>query len=266
MKRLTTTTIALAAILIPSVCFAWGRDGHRITGFIAAKYLTPQAAAAVKDLLGEQTLADVSTWPDEIRRERKHTAPWHYANPAPDSDRFNLERDCPEEGCVVSAIIKFSHILRDKKATRQERIEALKFVVHFVGDIHQPLHLGNARDRGGNDIKVTFFENRTNLHSLWDSGMIRRTKKSWSEYAKELAANITPHQRIQYGTLNPVVWATESHKLAVNNAYAIPKDGRIGQEYLDTNIPVIERRLSVAGVRLAVLLNAVFDETKELPF
>ncbi len=102
-----TTTIALAAILIPTVCFAWGRDGHRITGFIAAKYLTPQAAAAVKDLLGEQTLADVSTWPDEIRRQRKHTAPWHYANPAPGSDGFNLERDCPEEGCVVSAIIKW---------------------------------------------------------------------------------------------------------------------------------------------------------------
>ena len=93
MKR-HTTTITLIAVLIPSVCFAWGRDGHRITGFIAAKYLTPQAAAAVKDLLGNESLADVSTWPDEIRRQRKHTAPWHYANPAPDSDRFKLERDC----------------------------------------------------------------------------------------------------------------------------------------------------------------------------
>ncbi len=265
MKR-HTTTIALCAILIPSVCFAWGRDGHRITGFIAAKYLTPQAAAAVKDLLGEQTLADVSTWPDEIRRERRQTAPWHYANPAPDSDRFNLERDCPEEGCVVSAIIKFSHVLRDKTASRKDRIEALKFVVHFVGDVHQPLHLGYARDKGGNDIKVTFFENNTNLHSLWDSGMIRRTKKSWSEYATELAANITLQEQILYGRLDPVVWATESHKLAVSNAYAVPKDGRIGQDYLDKNIRVVNNRLSVAGVRLALLLNVIFDETKELPF
>ncbi len=190
MKK-CTTTIALAAILIRSVCFAWGRDGHRITGFIAAKYLTPQAAAAVKDLLGEQTLADVSTWPDEIRRERKHTAPWHYANPAPDSTGFNLERDCPDEGCVVSAIIKYSYVLRDKSAPRKDRVEALKFVVHFVGDVHQPLHLGRKRDRGGNDIKVRFFENDTNLHSLWDSSMIRRTKKGWTEYATELAAKIT---------------------------------------------------------------------------
>ena len=261
-----TTAITLIAILIPSVCFAWGRDGHRITGFIAAKYLTPQAAAAVKDLLGDQTLADVSTWPDEIRRERKETAPWHYANPAPDSDRFNLERDCPEEGCVVSAIIKFSHILRDGNASRRERIEALKFVVHFVGDVHQPLHLGYARDRGGNDIKVTFFENNTNLHSLWDSGMIRHTKKGWSDYATELAANITPQQRVLYGKLDPVVWATESYLLARSNAYAIPKDGQLGQDYLDKNIRVIERRLSMAGVRLAALLNVIFDETKELPF
>ena len=264
MKRHTTTTIALAAILIPSACFAWGRDGHRIIGYIAAKYLTPQAAAAVKDLLGNESLADVSTWADQIRRKRKHTAPWHYVNPVPGSDGLNL--DCPEQGCVVSAIIEYSHVLRDKNASRQQRIEALKFVVHFVGDIHQPLHVGRARDKGGNDIKVTFFENRTNLHSLWDSGMIRRTKKGWTEYAAELTAKITPQQRVLYGTLDPAVWANESHRLAHSNAYDIPKDGQLGQDYFDKNIPVVNDRLSVAGVRLALLLNVIFDETKELPF
>ena len=189
----------------------------------------------------------------------------HYANPAPGSDGFNLERDCPEQGCVVSAIIKYSHVLRDKNASREDKIEALKFVVHFVGDVHQPLHLSRAHDEGGNDIKITFLENNTNLHSLWDSGMIRRTKKGWSEYATELAAHITPQQRIQFGTVDPVAWATESHKLAVSNAYDVPKDGRLGQDYLDKNIPVVNDRLSMAGVRLAVLLNAVFEETKGLP-
>ena len=189
----------------------------------------------------------------------------HYANPAPGSDGFNLERDCPEQGCVVSAIIKYSHVLRDKNASREDKIEALKFVVHFVGDVHQPLHLSRAHDEGGNDIKITFLENNTNLHSLWDSGMIRRTKKGWSEYATELAAHITPQQRIQFGTVDPVAWATESHKLAVSNAYDVPKDGRLGQDYLDKNIPVVNDRLSMAGVRLAVLLNAVFDKTKGLP-
>ena len=261
-----TATIALCAILIPSVCFAWGRDGHRITGYIAETLLTPQARAAVRDLLGNESLADVSTWADEILRERKNTAPLHYVNIDPSHDRFDLQRDCPKEGCVVSAIIENSHVLRDENATRQERIEALKFLVHFVGDVHQPLHVAHARDKGGNDIKVTFFEDNTNLHSLWDSGMIRRTKKGWSEYATELAANITPQQRVLYGTLDPVTWASESYLLARSNAYAVPKDGRLGQDYFDKNIRVVSNRLSVAGVRLALLLNVIFDETKELPF
>ncbi|MCH8881549.1 MAG: hypothetical protein IID34_16915 [Planctomycetes bacterium] len=96
--------------------------------------------------------------------------------------------------------------------------------------------------------------------------MIRRTKKGWTEYATELASKITLQERVMYGTLDPVVWATESHKLAHSNAYDVPKDGRIGQDYFDKNIPVLNERLAVAGVRLAALLNAVFDETKELPF
>ncbi len=96
--------------------------------------------------------------------------------------------------------------------------------------------------------------------------MIRRTKKGWTEYATELAANITPQQRVQYGSLDPVAWATESHKLAHSNAYDVPKDGQIGQDYFDKNIPVVNERLTAAGVRLAALLNAVFDETKELPY
>ena len=184
---------------------------------------------------------------------REHTWPNSYGFPDDGSNNYPYTF-----GTQSSSLERFT-------APRQERIEALKFVVHFVGDVHQPLHLGNARDRGGNDVKVTFFENNTNLHSLWDSGMIRRTQKGWTEYATELAAKITPQERVLYDTLDPVVWATESHKLAHSNAYDVPKDGRLGQDYFDKNILVIERRLSMAGVRLAALLNAIFDETKALP-
>ncbi len=101
-----TTCISLLAILIPSICFGWGRDGHRITGYIAERLLSPQARAAVHELLGNESLADVSTWADEIRRERKDTAPWHYANIDPSHNAFELKRDCPEQGCIVSAIVK----------------------------------------------------------------------------------------------------------------------------------------------------------------
>jgi len=107
-------------------------------------------------------------------------------------------------------------------------------------------------------VKVTFSENNTNLHSLWDSGMIRRTKKGWTEYAAELHNNESRKRRTAL-SLDPVVWATESFKLAHSNAYAIPKDGRIGQDYFDKNIPVVNDRLSIAGVRLAALLNEIFD-------
>ena len=166
----------------------------------------------------------------------------------------------------MSAIIKYSKVLRDKKASRPKKIEALKFLVHFVGDVHQPLHLGNARDKGGNDIEVTFFENRTNLHKVWDSGLIRRTKKGWPEYAKDLAGTITAQQLDEWNTLDPAAWATESYRLTVSNAYAIPKDGRISQAYFDKNIPVVNERLTMAGVRLAALLNTVFDDSKEMAF
>ena len=113
MKR-HTTTIALSAILIPSVCFAWGRDGHRITGYIAETLLTPEARTAIRELLGNESLAAASTWADEIRRERKNTAPLHYANVDPGHDRFDMQRDCPKKGCVVSAIIEYSRVLRNQ--------------------------------------------------------------------------------------------------------------------------------------------------------
>ncbi len=260
--------LALLASLVPTVCFAWGRDGHRITGYIAENFLKPHARAAVGELLDGKSLADVSTWADEIKRDPSYrwASPLHYTNIEPGADAFDMQRDCPEKGCVVSAIIKYSRVLRDKTASREQRVEALKFLVHFVGDIHQPLHAGLARDRGGNDIKVTFFENRTNLHSLWDSGMIRRPKKGWSEYSTDLAGTVTPQRMTAWTTLDPADWVTESNKLALSHAYAVPKDGQIGQAYFNRNMPVVNEQLAKAGMRLAALLNAIFDDSTELDF
>ncbi len=290
------TLVALFAILVPSICFGWGREGHRIIGNIAAKLLTPKAAAAVKDLLGEQTLADVSMWADEIERDRDYewASPLHYAHVDPGHDGFDLHRDCPEKGCVVSAIIKYSHVLGDKSAPRQERIEALKFLIHFVGDIHQPLHVSHARDKRGNDTEVTFFGEHTDLHSVWDSGMIRRAKQEDQSYAFNLESTFHEEAMLQRGKKHwkdwskqeeneyiiqlvvkalprdPAAWATKSYKLAVSNAYAIPNDGRLGQDYFDKNIPVVNDRMFFAGLRLGCLLNVILDETAKkaigLPF
>ncbi|MCH7700843.1 MAG: S1/P1 nuclease [Planctomycetes bacterium] len=254
---------AIVFLLAPTLCLAWGEDGHRIVGEIASHYLSPCTEEAVKSLLGDQTLADVSTWADEIKSDRKWdwAKPLHYANVTPGSDSFDLDRDCPEVGCVVSAIERFSRVLRTSGAarfpqpTKKEQVEALKFLIHLVGDLHQPLHVSRARDRGGNDIAVEFFNNRTNLHSLWDSGLIRHTKKPWSEYAAELRAQVKG-VKTRYPRTNGKVteWATESYRLALSNAYDVPKDGKLGQASFDRNIPIVDERLKMAGVHLAALV------------
>ena len=149
--------LTLLLVLILSIpCFGWGRDGHKITGTIATHYLTPEAKAAVTALLGDQTLADVSTWVDEIRSDSAYrwASPLHYSNVKPGEAEFDLSRDCPERACVVSAINKYTEVLQTADASHGEKAEALKFLVHFVGDIHQPLHVSHAKDKGGNDIKV----------------------------------------------------------------------------------------------------------------
>ena len=260
---LSRGTVALTLLVLPIPCFGWGEDGHRIVATLAAAWLTPQAKTAVDELLEGKSLADVSTWADEIKSDSAYrwASSLHYANVAPEADSFDLARDCPANGCVVSAIFKYTQVLQDGQAGTADKTEALEFLVHFVGDVHQPLHVARAHDKGGNDIKVEFFNNRTNLHGVWDSELIRRTKRPWSAYATELRQAISSGPFMDwYGVSDPAVWATESYQFALSHAYAIPKDGQLGQEYFDRCIPVVDQRLSMAGVRLAGLLNGIFAD------
>ena len=266
--RIKTLIFTLTCLLLPSVAYAWGEDGHDIIADIAARELTPQAAAKIKDLLGQQTLVDVAAWADQVRRKPQYqwSAPLHYVNVPPGSDQFDYQRDCPDGECVVGAIHRFIAELRDPAADRAEKADALKFLVHFVGDIHQPLHVSYAHDKGGNDIKVEFFHDRTNLHTVWDSLIIRHAGQPWREHANQLYARITLVQYRQWtSSLDPAAWATESFRLAVSHAYNIPKDGQLDQAYYERNLPVVEERLSMAGIRLGALLNAVFGDGQGLP-
>ena len=264
----TAKPATLLACLLALLCAGWGYEGHRIVGEIAWSYLTPAAKAAVVKLLesdGDGTLSEAATWADRIKSDRKWdwAKPLHYANVQPGAKFFDLKRDCPESGCVVSAIIKYRDVLRDAKATDAKKLEALKFLAHFVGDVHQPLHVSRAKDRGGNDISVEFNHNRTNLHRLWDSGLIRFNGVPWSAYAKSLRESIKTNDLQAWKAIDPIVWANESYKLALSHAYEIPTDRQLGPEYVQRNLPVIERRLKMAGVRLAALLNAVYATQPE---
>jgi nuclease S1 len=250
-------------LLVPSLCFGWGRDGHQIAAEIASRHLNAKAQACVQSLLPGQSLADVSVWADEIKGARRSTAPWHYADMAPGEKEFDLARDCPKNGCVVSAIQRYCGVLKDEKASPADRTEALKFLVHFVGDVHCPMHVAYAHDKGGNDVAVEFFYNKTNLHRVWDSLLIERQKRNWKTYAADLDARIPAAKFKEWaGCMNACGWATESHKVAVTFAYVIPKDGQLGREYFDQAVPIVDQQLSMAGVRLAALLNGIFENSK----
>ncbi len=256
-----------AFLTVSSVCLGWGYDGHRIVGEIASHFLTPDAKAGLNALLGDKTLADVSTWADDIKSDRTFdwAKPLHYANVKPGSKSFDIRRDCPDVGCVVSAIDQCIRALQNPKTPKPEKIQALKFLVHFVGDIHQPLHVSHAKDRGGNDVSVEFFQDKTNLHSVWDSGLIRHTKKPWRDYATELMgganAGLGDEGLVGLGSLRAADWATESYRLAISHAYDVPKDGKIAEAYFERNIPVVNDRLRTAGMRLARILNDLFMKT-----
>lgn len=249
----------------PALCFGWGRDGHRIAAEIASRHLEPKAQAFVQVLLAGQSLADVSTWADEIKNTRRATAPWHYADMDLGEKEFSPAGDCPAKGCVVSAILRYSAVLRDGRASIAERTEALKFLVHFVGDVHCLMHVAYAHDNGGNDVAVEFFFNRTNLHKVWDSLLIERQKKYWKDYARQLDEGLAPEMIKRWsGSSDPAQWATDTHRLAVQ-AYDIPKDGQLGQTYFVQALPTLNQQLSAAGIRLAKMLNAAFDEWREIP-
>ncbi len=252
----------VVCLCVPSVCLGWGRDGHRISAEIAAAHLSPAARVAVEALLDGAAMSDVANWADEIRDDPAYrwSEPLHYADVPAGEDRFILTRDCPAKGCVVSAIIRFDGALRGPGATAAERTEALKCLIHFVADAHQPMHVARAEDRGGNDVRVEFLGKRLNLHKVWDFALLDTVGKPWPAYAREIEAGLTAERVAEWSSTDPVVWANESYRLAVDHAYAIPDGGRLGRDYVERNIPIVNERLAKAGVRLAAMLNAIFAD------
>jgi S1/P1 Nuclease len=166
-----TILAALLIVLTPTSAFAWGQTGHRVTGAIAEPMLSRRAAREVRAILGNETLAEASTWADEMRSNpdtfwQTTANPWHYVT-VPTGQRY-ADLGAPAEGDAVTALARFAETLRNPSASGEEKRLALRFTLHIIGDLHQPLHAGNGNDRGGNDIRVTFFREPTNLHAVWD--------------------------------------------------------------------------------------------------
>src|SRR5262245_53815324 len=165
----------LTLFVWPLSLLAWGSEGHRLVARIAEAQLTETTRAQVAAILGpNRTLVSIATWADDVRRQRAATAPWHYINIPITEAHLNMSRDCPGNDCVVAKISQLQKALQDPATVPEARAEALMFLVHFIGDIHQPLHCGDNHDHGGNEVQVELAGRPMNLHSAWDSGMIVR--------------------------------------------------------------------------------------------
>lgn len=254
--------LALGA-LDPRGSREWGGEGHRIVGAIATSYLSESALSGCAALLEGQTLAEVSTWADEVRGQSAYawSRPLHYLNVPDGATDIDLLQDCPDEACVVAAVSRFEKTLRKVDATVEEKREALKFLVHFVGDLHQPLHVARGSDKGGNEISVVYSgRGSVTLHAAWDTYLVREVAgEDWGTYAAVLRGGISEQQAAEWrGSMDPLDWANESLALAISAAYPIPAAGVLDAAYLEQGVAVVERRLQAAGVRLAAVLNSVF--------
>jgi len=251
----------LLCLLSPLSLWAWGADGHRAVGKIAENHLSRSARRAVKELLGTETLTLVSTWPDEIRfyPEFKDTAPWHYVN-TPSGlahDAYIQAVKTQTNANAYSALETNLRILGDESKPAAERASALKFVVHLVGDIHQPMHTGHAEDKGGNDIKLKYRGKDTNLHSLWDSGLIDYQGLTYTEIAQQYDQHL-PHRQLRaLQKSTPEQWLWESYSASEKLYQETPTDTDVDYKYYPAHADLMKQRIVEAGVRLAGLLNDV---------
>jgi hypothetical protein len=278
-KHIARVAAAFLAIFagLPTPAWAWGKEGHQIVGFIAEMNLTPAAQAGIASLLGEdRRISDesISNWADYARNQVHATGAWHYVDIPVEFGKFDAKRDCQSSDCVVARVDRFRELLADKSLRNSDRQEAIKFLIHLVADMHQPLHCAERRnrlgqpDRGGNDCKVRFLDEPTdsNLHKVWDTSLLVHSvgDRSLSDYATSLGSRITAAQRAAWRQGDPRVWANQSHRVAVTHAYAgVAADGPatpLDVTYVAKNQRVVDEQLSRAGIRLAKILNEAFAE------
>jgi hypothetical protein len=257
--------------LLPSPAFAWGKTGHRVVAAIADTQLSGLARAHVREILGgAESLDEAATWPDDMRADpspfwQKTASPWHYVT----LNGITYDH-APREGDALQALAHFRSVLQDPKASLADKQLALRFIVHLVGDLHQPLHAGKCCDKGANDVKVTWFGKPTNLHAVWDSAIVDEEQLSFTELAAKLERHISDQDVVSWWDVNPRDWVTESGEIR-DSLYPPPgtpaKKGAKGKDkkvpelsfsYVYKFTPLMERRLEQAGVRLAAYLNDVF--------
>ncbi|WP_224489172.1 S1/P1 nuclease [Robertkochia flava] len=237
----------------------WGKTGHRTTAEVASYYLTPVARERINSLLQGKSLALVSNFADDIKSDERYRAldPWHYVN-------FPLDKGYKDQspsasGDIAQAIGKCIRVLKDPASDREEKEFHLKLLIHFIGDLHQPLHIGRAEDKGGNDIQVRWFSRGTNLHRVWDTEMIESFDMSFTELSQNLPV-VTPEEVIEIAKGDYMDWMQDTRKIT-SEVYNSARVGeKLGYRYMYDHFDTVRWQLLKGGIRLAALLNEIFNE------
>jgi len=255
--------LLLGGMLFSIQAFCWGTTGHRTIAEIAEKHLSKKAKKQLQKIIGNQKLAYFSNWPDFIKSDTlttyKETDVWHYVNVKSGLGAKEFEGALKEMKSpnLYSQILSQKAILKSKKTSTKEKEVALKFLIHLVGDLHQPLHVGRAEDQGGNQIKLSFFKESTNLHTLWDSKLVDFQKYSYTEYADVLnRKSLISYQNARKGTLEN--WFFESYTIASKIYNQSSANTNYSYDYNYKFLDIMDEQLYRGGVRLAKILNEIF--------
>tara|TARA_R110002096_G_scaffold42893_4_gene115353 strand:- start:1794 stop:2675 length:882 start_codon:yes stop_codon:yes gene_type:complete len=293
MRKITFTFLLPICFFLlgQTTAFGWGQDGHRITAEIAERNLSPEARDALREILGDESLAEISTWADHIRSDRTwdFALPWHFISINDEETWEDFERVSEDEGDVLFILDRLETFLRDSKsktvvltgtvkargsslrAKKEKEVskrELLAFYVHFVGDLHQPLHVGRREDLGGNRIQVEWFDEETTLHRVWDENLIESTNLSFTEFSTFLN-RISDEDRDSWTGTSYLDWAKESKAVRdqvydfgaqrSNYFLNIVEPPSLGYDYRSKTLPLVRTQLQKAGIRLAEKLNDIFQ-------
>lgn len=241
-------------LVTATMLFGWGKTGHRVIGLIAEENLSPATKAELTKLFGHTDLARIANWADEVKSDPawKHADDWHYCTVLD-----SMEYRGPEDGGrAVQKVTEFSKLLQKGSLGEKDSRNVLRFIVHIVGDLHQPLHVGNGTDRGGNDVKVSWFWDETNLHRVWDSQMIDHMQYSYTEYAQQIQLGLTDKEKADM--LDPSILNFVHNSRALHPQVYDIGDGKLAWPYVYKNRELMEDRLLKGGFHLAAVLNDIY--------
>lgn len=254
-------TLFALLIYVPIQTMAWGQLGHRIVGQIAESHLNPKAKMAVKNILGNETLAMCANWADFVKSDKAYDylSPWHYINLPGGLSDSELQNRLKAD-TAVDAYTKINFMikeLKNKSLAKEKKVMYLRLLVHIVGDINQPMHTGHLEDKGGNDIKLSWFGRSSNLHAIWDSDLIESQELSYTEYTK--AINFCSAAQKKAWQNDPLSkWIQDSYHISQKIYAGVAAGDKLGYRYIYDNLATANEQLLKGGIRLAGLLNQIF--------